>query len=91
MLAGFDDKSGYALCVFGYSSGEKEAKVQIFPGRCNGKIVSPRGPANFGWDPCFQPDGYDQTYAEMPKETKNKISHRSKSLELLKDYLKKNF
>ncbi|XP_057489783.1 inosine triphosphate pyrophosphatase isoform X2 [Actinidia eriantha] len=45
-----------------------------------GKIVPPRGPNDFGWDPIFQPDGYDQTYAEMPKEEKNKISHRARAL-----------
>ncbi len=26
-----------------------------------GKIVEPRGPRNFGWDPCFQPDGFEET------------------------------
>lgn len=26
-----------------------------------GQIVEPRGPRDFGWDPCFQPDGYDKT------------------------------
>ena len=26
-----------------------------------GKIVDPKGPRNFGWDPCFQPDGFNET------------------------------
>lgn len=39
-----------------------------------------------GWDPVFQPDGYDVTYAEMEKKEKNLISHRGRSLALLKDY-----
>ena len=88
MLDGFEDKSAYALCIFGYSCGEPEAPVQLFPGRCMGTIVEPRGPTDFGWDPCFQPDGFTQTYAEMPKETKNGISHRGNAMALLKDFLK---
>lgn len=43
---------------------------------------------NLGWDPCFQPAGFNQTYAEMPKETKNTISHRYKAIEELRNYLK---
>ena len=88
MLTGFEDKSAYALCMFGFCTGEPEAPVELFPGRCSGTIVSPRGPTDFGWDPCFQPDGFTQTYAEMAKETKNGISHRGKAMALLKDFLK---
>lgn len=58
----------------------------MFQGKTLGKIVEPRGSRDFGWDPCFQPEGYDKTYAEMPKEEKNKISHRSKALDKLKTY-----
>lgn len=47
-----------------------------FVGRTHGAIVPARGPADFGWDPVFQPDGFDVTYAEMDKDTKNTISHR---------------
>ena len=36
-----------------------------------------RQPLDFGWDPVFEPEGFDQTYAELDKDTKNKISHRS--------------
>ncbi|TQD94452.1 hypothetical protein C1H46_019942 [Malus baccata] len=51
-----------------------------------GRIVPARGPTDFGWDPVFQPDGYEQTYAEMPKEEKNKISHRFRALALVKSH-----
>ncbi len=33
-------------------------------------------PADFGWDPVFEPDGFDRTYAELDKDVKNSISHR---------------
>ncbi|GFO04719.1 inosine triphosphate pyrophosphatase [Plakobranchus ocellatus] len=87
MLHGFEDKSAYARCIFGYSSGAEDREVHIFDGRCPGKIVEPRGSTNFGWDPVFQPDGHDKTYAEMAAHTKNSISHRSKAIFALRDYL----
>jgi len=86
MLSGFDDKSAYALCTFAYFSGNADDKVQLFRGRTDGDIVSPRGPPDFGWDPCFEPTGYHETYAEMNKELKNAISHRSRALRVLKEY-----
>ena len=46
-----------------------------------------RGPTDFGWDPVFQPEGYDVTYAEMDKAEKNKISHRYRSLAALQKFL----
>ncbi|NXQ27430.1 ITPA pyrophosphatase, partial [Alaudala cheleensis] len=80
LLAGFEDKSAYALCTFAFSSGNPEEPVRLFKGQTHGMIVEPRGPRDFGWDPCFQPDGYNQTYAEMPKAVKNSISHRYRAL-----------
>ncbi|EZA50486.1 hypothetical protein DMN91_009624 [Ooceraea biroi] len=91
MLAGWEDKSAEAVCTFAYCPGEDNADVLLFQGRTQGTIVSPRGPRDFGWDPCFQPLDYDKTYAELPKEEKNKISHRSKALEKLKDYFMSNY
>ncbi|KAL2114597.1 hypothetical protein VUR80DRAFT_4580 [Thermomyces stellatus] len=80
LVAGFPDKSAEAVCTFGYSPGPGEKPI-LFQGRTRGSIVPPRGPQNFGWDACFEYDG--RTYAEMPKEEKNKISHRSRALEKL--------
>ncbi|CAJ0568521.1 unnamed protein product, partial [Mesorhabditis spiculigera] len=88
MLAGYEDKSAYAQCVFAYCEGVGR-EVHIFDGRCPGKIVEPRGPRDFGWDPCFQPDGYEVTYAEMDKSIKNQISHRGRALELVKAHFAK--
>ncbi|KAG8555844.1 hypothetical protein GDO81_017835 [Engystomops pustulosus] len=90
MLAGFEDKSAYALCTFAYSTGQPDEPVLLFRGKTLGQIVSPRGPRDFGWDPCFQPDGFEQTYAELPKEVKNSISHRYRALKEMSDYFIQN-
>ena len=86
MLAAYSDKTAYAQCIFAYSSGPDSEPI-VFIGRTDGEIVNPRGPTDFGWDPIFQPIGYDQTYAEMPKELKNTISHRYRALDGLRTYL----
>ncbi|XP_017827407.3 inosine triphosphate pyrophosphatase isoform X3 [Callithrix jacchus] len=86
LLAGFEDKSAYALCTFALSTGDPNQPVRLFRGRTLGQIVAPRGCRDFGWDPCFQPDGYEQTYAEMPKAEKNAISHRFRALLELQEY-----
>lgn len=89
MLAAYEDKSAYALCTFAYSSGV-DAEPVILSGRTEGTLVParhPQGEAVFGWDPVFEPEGYEQTYAEMSKEVKNAISHRSKALSALKHHL----
>ncbi|EFJ42082.1 hypothetical protein VOLCADRAFT_110025 [Volvox carteri f. nagariensis] len=86
MLAGFDDKTAYAQCIFAYTTGP-EVEPIVFVGRTPGRIVAARGPPDFGWDPIFEPEGFETTYAEMDKETKNKISHRYRSLDLLRSHL----
>lgn len=85
LLAGYDDKTAYALCTFAYFEPSTRA-VLVFEGRCEGEIVPPRGPDYFGWDPVFQPAGFSETYAEMDKCIKNTISHRYKALNALKKY-----
>eukprot|EP00043_Microstomoeca_roanoka_P016971 m.175976 g.175976 ORF g.175976 m.175976 type:complete len:211 (-) comp16552_c13_seq1:731-1363(-) len=79
MLAGFEDKTAYAQCVFAFQPSEGVEPI-VFVGRTDGKIVPARGPHTFGWDPIFQPDGFDTTYAEMESEIKNSISHRGRAL-----------
>jgi inosine triphosphate pyrophosphatase len=83
MLQGFEDKSGYALCIFTVIDGPDKSNCKFYTGRCSGTIVAPRGPEGFGWDPIFQPDGFDKTFAELDADTKNRISHRKKALDAL--------
>lgn len=60
----------------------------LFTGICTGSITtSKRGTNGFGYDPVFQPDGYDKTFGEMSLEEKAKLSHRSKAMRELIDYL----
>ena len=60
-----------------------------FEGVIEGQILrSPRGTGGFGYDPVFLPDGYDLTFAEMSIEQKNGMSHRSRALVKMLDYLK---
>ena len=51
---------------------------EVFPGKIEGQVVWPmRGSEGHGYDPIFLPDGYDQTFGEMVRWEKNKISHRA--------------
>lgn len=61
--------------------------MELFEGICDGTIVKPRGNNDFGWDPIFQPLNINKTFAELPINEKNDISHRGKALIMLKKYL----
>ena len=89
MACAFKDHSAYAQSIYGLQKDKKE-EPHLFIGKTDGEIVSPRGDNNFGWDPCFQPKTYKQTYAEMGEEEKNKISHRGKSTKAMINWIKKN-
>lgn len=61
---------------------------QFFEGELNGVItLSPRGTQGFGYDPVFQPDGFDITLAQMSMEEKNAISHRALAMKKLLNFL----
>lgn len=62
---------------------------RYFEGRVDGKILTERyGEQGFGYDPIFMPDRFAVSFAEMPLEVKNRISHRGRAISLLVDYLK---
>ena len=61
----------------------------LFSGIVEGEIISERrGGEGFGYDPIFQPKGYDKTFAELGNDIKNTISHRARAVTKLAAYLK---
>ncbi|MEM6514913.1 MAG: non-canonical purine NTP diphosphatase [Bacteroidota bacterium] len=63
-------------------------EIRTFTGICKGKIIDQkRGKDGFGYDPIFVANGYDETFAEIPLEEKNKIGHRGKAIKKLMNYL----
>ena len=68
----------------------QQGELHEFEGIVNGQIIRERrGGEGFGYDPIFQPDGYDQTFAELGTEVKNHISHRARATKKLCEFLKK--
>jgi XTP/dITP diphosphohydrolase len=62
---------------------------RVFDGVCEGRIeFVPRGRNGFGYDPLFVPDGFEQTFAELGEDVKNRLSHRARALEKLKASLR---
>lgn len=68
-----------------------DGKEYLFEGIAKGIILTERhGSKGFGYDPIFQPDGYNQSFAELTMDEKNRISHRGKAVEKLIEFLSKH-
>ncbi|KAJ1693948.1 hypothetical protein LUZ63_010646 [Rhynchospora breviuscula] len=65
LLKAYEDKSAYAMCIFSLALGPEDEPI-TFVGKTPGKIVPARGPTDFGWDPIFEPEGYEQTFVLPP-------------------------
>ena len=64
-------------------------KQELFTGIAEGEITLEKtGTKGFGYDPIFQPIGYEETFAELSLEVKNEISHRGKATQKLINFLK---
>lgn len=75
------------ICIAVYYDGNDVVSVN---GDCKGKVIMHgRGKNGFGYDPYFIPDGYELTMGELSLKEKNKISHRLKAFEQLKNILLK--
>lgn len=65
-----------------------DGQLHQFNGIVKGQIaLAPSGTVGFGYDPVFIPEGHDQTFAQMPAEQKNSISHRGRAMQQLVAFL----
>lgn len=65
--------------------------INTFEGVCRGEITqTERGSQGFGYDPVFQPKGYEKTFAELDSATKNTISHRGKAIKKFVEWIEKS-
>lgn len=76
-----------AICVY-----KPNGEYRTVEAYCNGKIIdNPRGKNGFGYDPYFYFEQFNATFAEISLENKNKVSHRSKALRMIKELLNEDF
>lgn len=77
-LAGAEDRTAYykaVICLVW------DDEVYYFEGFCHGRIIAEkRGDSGFGYDPIFVPDGYEQSFGELPPDVKNGLSHRGEAV-----------
>jgi non-canonical purine NTP pyrophosphatase (RdgB/HAM1 family) len=80
------DRTATAVTALGYADANG---VQVFTGAVTGTLATePRGNDGFGYDPIFIPDHSDgRTFAQMTSQEKNKISHRARAVEAMRNSL----
>lgn len=87
-LKAHENKNARFVCVIAIA--DRKGNVKTFRGEVCGKIIDkPRGNSGFGYDPVFVPNGFNETFAELKSEIKNKISHRANALKKAYSELKK--
>ena len=78
-LAEVPDRSARFTCAMALVA--PDGTEHVVTGHCNGRIRrEASGKGGFGYDPLFEPDGYDRTFAELMPDEKNAISHRGRAL-----------
>ena len=89
MLSEMDGKTNRRACFRTVICLIEAGTPRYFEGRVDGVILTERyGKDGFGYDPIFMPDRFAVSFAEMPLEVKNRISHRGRAVAKLVEYLK---
>jgi len=85
-LSGVHERRARFRCVAALAG---EGIVKSVEGVCTGRIAeNASGEGGFGYDPIFIPEGFERTFAELPSDIKNRISHRARAFTLVKEILR---
>lgn len=89
--SGARDRSARFVCVVAIYEPDG-GTIHLFRGVCEGRIADEaRGANGFGYDPVFVPEGYAESFAQLPPDVKRRISHRARALAGAKAYLLRRF
>ena len=87
-MDGVEERSARFITVIAFVNKDG---VHTFEGEVKGKIAHAIfGHGGFGYDPIFIPEGFDQTFAEIPQSIKNEISHRARATALFANWINQN-
>lgn len=85
-LEGASDRSAQFRTVLAFTD---RTGTRYFEGSCRGTILlEERGDGGFGYDPIFRPEGSSKSFAELPMEAKNQISHRGRAIRKFFDFIR---
>ena len=85
--AGAGDRRARFVCAVALYD-PRASKAELFNGTSEGQIAAePRGAHGYGYDPVYVPEGFTQTFAELPPDVKQRISHRALALRLARNFL----
>ncbi|MDE0299257.1 MAG: XTP/dITP diphosphatase [Candidatus Poribacteria bacterium] len=85
-----NERNGRFKCAVAVAS--PGGRTDVVVGVCDGSIIrEPRGELGFGYDPVFVPNGFNQSFAELGEQVKNRISHRAKALNMALKLIKDTY
>ena len=89
-----EQRTAHFTCAMAFvdPKSEGDAALHVSHGRCDGVILdAPRGEGGFGYDPLFYVAEHEATFAELPRDVKNTMSHRARALAGMRTHLERYF
>jgi len=87
----YEQRTARFRCVVAFADPRDPGNVELQQGACEGHILTaPQGKNGFGYDPVFYVEHLKQTFAQIPAQQKNSISHRGRAMALMAEHLRQH-